>query len=171
MIPPFDSRGLLPSTDGDAPYQTTVDEIHERLVATLGSPAWRVGLFTSWQTVSRAVAETVPSARWWVWGCFVSDHREPLFGESETLSTIVIVPEAEIRLLGDRLPMLVGFLQAAEEQYRVDVDLVYEFEPGDDRTIETMDVLDFRWRPRASKGVADHATRELESAGFLEVRP
>lgn len=169
MIPPFGDSGLLPSSDG-LPYPTTMDEVERRFVLDRGSIAWRVELFSGFKIVHAAVIEIVPSARWWLWGCFVSNHREPAMGNNQVISALTILPEPELRVLGSaRLAMLLAFLQAAEKNYRVDAAIVFEFQPDDDRRIETMDALEGKWRPRAERGDADHSGGELVPAGFVEL--
>jgi hypothetical protein len=169
MIPSFDTSGLLPPSPGDQPYPATMDELDRRFVLDLGSLAWRVELRDGFQVVRAAVADFVPSARWWLWGCFISSHAEPAMGNHQVMSALVILPESEVRTLGARLPVLVTFLQVAETQHRVDAAMVYEFEPGDERNIDTMDAMEGKWRLRARVGVADHGTGELVPAGFVEV--
>jgi hypothetical protein len=144
-------------------------EVEERFVLDLGSPTWRTELFDRFRAVHAATAATVPSTRWWLWGCFVSNHATPVMGNNQVMNALAILPEPELRGLGARLTMLVGFLQAAEMNYGVDAAIVYEFEPGDDRNVETLEALEGKWRPRAQVGIADHSTGSLVPAGFVEV--
>jgi hypothetical protein len=169
MLPDFTPEGLLPPTEHGLPYRCTRDEIYERFVVDRGSPDWRVRLFEGWDLVRLAVADVVPSATWWLWGCFVSSHELPLFGADETVSSIVILPAREVLREAHRRALLVEFLQSAEENHRVDVGIVYDFDTDHPDHLETIEALEFNWRPRASQGIADHATRELVDAGFLEV--
>ncbi len=90
-------------------------------------------------------------------------------GNNQVMSALAILPGPGLRTLGPRLTMLVGFLQAAEINHRVDAAIVYEFEPGDDRNIETIEAIEGKWRPRAQVGVADRSTGVLVPAGFVEV--
>jgi hypothetical protein len=168
VIPPFSESGLLPPDPMDQGYDCSAAEVEQRLVVELGSPDWRVRLFQGWEIVRRTVSELVPTARWWLWGCFISSHLDPLWGEDEVLSSLVILPVAD--LPKDNLTaMLVSFLQVAPEQHYVDAAFVFDFAEGSDEHLETIDALEFKWRPRAILGVADHATGELEPAGFLEI--
>lgn len=170
MIPGFSVHGLLPPGPLDAGYLATVEEVEANFVGALGSPEWRVALFEGWRSVSAAVWEDVPGARWWLWGCFVSNHPIPLHGQHESLTSLVILPEGEVAALGwHRQAKLRTFLQAAEGNHRVDVSVVYEFLPGDERVVDTMELLEYKYRPRASRGVADHSTGTLVAAGFVEV--
>ena len=66
--------------------------------------------------VKRAVGELVPTARWWLWGCFVSNHPDPLFGDAEVLSSLVILPVVDLPDPNITL-MMVQFLQAAESNF------------------------------------------------------
>jgi hypothetical protein len=168
MIPPFDEHGLLPPSD--FPYQTTMDEIEQRFVLDVGSAAWRVELLDGFKLVCSAVGGTVPSARWWLWGCFVSNHAEPVMGNNQVMNSLAILPVRDLPQSDAGLAMLVGFLQVAERNHRVDAPWVYEFEPGDDGNLDTMEALE-KWRPRAQVGIADHSTRDLVPAGFVEVLP
>ncbi|MHB8246133.1 MAG: DUF6932 family protein [Acidimicrobiales bacterium] len=168
MIPPFDDRGLLPSSD--LPYSTTMDEVEQRFVVELDSPAWRVELFDGFKLVHAAVAESVPSAYWWLWGCFVSNHQDPVMGNSQVMNSLAILPVRDLPLSPAGLAMVVGFLQVAEINHRVDAPMVYEFDPGDEQNIDTMEALE-KWRPRAEMGVADHGSGLLVPARFLELLP
>jgi hypothetical protein len=170
MIPPFGEQGLLPAREHDLPYDCTADEIRQRFVVDLGSPAWRQALFDGWSLLRAATADFVPSARWWLWGCFVSSHEEPLFGEAETLSSIVILPASDLPPERHRLAMLLDFLGSAQQRHRVDVGIVYEFATQHPSYLDTVEALDFKWRPRASQNIADHATKLLVRAGYLEVQ-
>lgn len=67
--------------------------------------------------------------------------------------------------------MLVNFIQRTPEEHSIDAGFVFEFSEGTDEFLETLDALDFKWRRRAIVGVADHSTKELVPAGFLEVGP
>lgn len=169
MLPEFTAGGLLPPRDDGRPYQTDMDEIRQRFVLERGSPRWRAALFDGWSNVRSVVAELCPGATWWLWGCFVSSHDEPLFGDHESLSTMVILPARE--LTNSALTQtLVSFLAGAEEQHRVDVRRVVAFDADDPRYLDTVDLV-ARWRAQARVNVADHTTKELVPAGWLEVRP
>jgi hypothetical protein len=170
-IPAFDHRGLLPPNLNGAGYVCTPEEIETRLVGELGAPVWRLALYNGWDSVRRTVLSLAPTARWWLWGCFVSNHPEPLWGDLEVLSSIVILPVTELPRQLEHLELLMTFIQAAQTNYRVDVGAVFEFEPDDPNHLDTIDELEFKWRPRATLGIADHVTRVLEPAGFLEVLP
>ncbi len=171
MIPPFTPEGLLPPTDHGEPYACTRDEIEQRFVIERGSPQWRVTLFDGWDLVSVAVADLVPGATWWLWGCFVSAHEDPLFGDAESLSALVLLPVASMPASPGQRAVLVDFLHAAEQNYRVDVRIVFEYEREHPSYVDvTQEALEFRWRPSASLGVADHTTKELVPAGFVKVR-
>jgi len=67
-------------------------------------------------------------AIWWLWGCFVSNHEEPLFGEHESMSCLVILPVAGLTVDSPSVTMLVDFLRGAEERHRVDVGIVYDLD-------------------------------------------
>jgi hypothetical protein len=170
MIPPFTPEGLLPPTEHNRPYGCTRDEVRERFVVERGSTPWRVQLFEGWELVCNVVADIVPGAIWWVWGCFVSAHEDPLFGEAESLSTIVILPFRQLPSEPHRLALLLDFLHGAEERHRVDVGIVYAYDPDHPGYVaQTVGALEFKWRPRAGMGVADHTSKELVPAGYLEV--
>jgi hypothetical protein len=168
MLPDFTPGGLLPPGAAGRPYATDPDEIKARFVIERGSPAWRVDLFARWSDVRSVVAELCPGATWWLWGCFVSSHDEPLFGEHETLSAMVLLPAGELTSVAVS-QALVSFLARAEEQHRVDVRPVFAFDVGDPRSLETVAMVE-RWRAQAAVNVADHTTMELVTAGWLEVR-
>ena len=170
MIAGFDDRGLLPPPPQDHGYGCTPAEIEQRFVTDLGSQQWRVDLFAGWDLLRGTVAQLVPSASWWLWGCFVSNHREPLFGELQDLSSVVILPVADLPSI-DQGTMLMQWLQGAGSSHRVDVAVVFGFDVAHPDHLETVEALELKWRPRALSGVADHATRELVPAGFLEVLP
>jgi hypothetical protein len=53
----------------------------------------------------------------------------------------------------------------------VDVTPIFEHLPEHPDHLEAVDVREFKWRPRAAMNVADHRTKELVPAGFVEVRP
>jgi hypothetical protein len=54
----------------------------------------------------------------------------------------------------------------------VDVGIVYDFDRAHpDYVSATVEALETKWRPRATKGVADHSERTQVDAGFLEVEP
>jgi hypothetical protein len=149
----------------------TVAEVRQRFVDDLGAPSWRVTLFDGWDILRRGVAVFVPSARWWLWDCFISDHTEPLFGESETMQAVVILPAAHLPREEHEIAMLVDFIRSAQGRHGVDLTMVLEYPPGHPDNIETMDALEGRWRPRAVLNVADHVTRVRVPAGFVEVQP
>ncbi len=67
--------------------------------------------------------------------------------------------------------MLLDFLQGALDKHRVDAGYVFEFAPNSPYRSETLEALEFKYRPRATLGVADHESMELVPAGFLEVLP
>lgn len=100
----------------------------------------------------------------------MTSHEQPIFGDDETISAVVMLP---VRELPDRgqLTAVVSFLRSAGEQQGVDIGIVYEFEPDHPAYVDTMDELEWKWRPRAAAGFADHMTKELVPAGYLEVRP
>lgn len=162
---------MLPLPPGEGPYQTDMIELEARFVTGLGSPSWRVELFDSFSAVRGTVGAALPSARWLLWGCFVSAHREALDGDSQVLSALAILPGVDVESLGGQLPMLIIFLQTAEAQHKVDAGFVFEFAAGDDRNLDTMEALEAKWLPRARRGVADHASRVLVPAGYVEVAP
>ena len=169
MLPGFTSGGLLPPRDEARPYLTDPDEIRARFVVERGSPGWRVELFDGWSSVRSVVAELCAGATWWLWGCFVSSHDEPLFGVRETLSAMVLLSARELTSAA-LTRALVSFLARAEEQHRVDVRTVIAFDAGDPRYLDTVDAVE-RWRGQAQMNVADHTTMELVPAGWLEVGP
>ncbi len=96
MIPPFDRRGLLPLMGADEPYRCSVGEVKQRLVTDRGLPEWRRSLFDGWDLLQRSVGVRVPSTRWWLWGCFVSDHAEPLDGEYQTVNALAFIPTVDL---------------------------------------------------------------------------
>jgi hypothetical protein len=171
MMPPFEPTGLLPPTTNGVPYVCTVDEVRKRFVEEVGAPPWRVYLFDRWELLRRSIGLVVPSARWWLWGCFISAHRTPQFGDYETIQAILLVPAADLPTADDQVALLVNSIRSAQEYHRVDLSIVVEFPPGDPRNIETMDALETKWRPRAVLNVADHASGEHVPAGFVEVQP
>jgi hypothetical protein len=149
-IPAFDGRGLLPPTTNGPGYTCSAEEVQTRFVTDLGSPEWRVGLFDGWDLLRRAVRQLVPSARWWLWGCFVSNHVAPLFGEHETLNALVILPVAELPSDEAQGTMLLNFIQGALQNHRVDAAWVFEFAPESPQHIETIENLEYKYRPRAT---------------------
>lgn len=171
MIPPFAPTGLLPPGPLDAGFVCTRDEVLDRFATPHAIPGWRKALFEAWDLVREATAEVVPSAVWWLWGCAVSNHAEPLFGDDETLSAVVILPMTDLPVELPRRAMLIDFLRTAEVHHRVDVGIVYQFDSDHPDALFTVEALEWRWRRRASHGIADHVTRELVPAGFLEVQP
>lgn len=138
-----------------------------RFVIERGSPPWRVELFDGWLNVRSVVAELCPGASWWLWGCFVSSHDEPLFGDHESLSTMVLLPARELTSAA-LTQVLVSFLAGAEEQHRVDARTVFAFDVGDPRYLDTVGMVE-RWRAQAQVNIADHTTMDLVPAGWLEV--
>jgi hypothetical protein len=170
MIPEFGSGGLLPPAPGDQGYRCTLSEVEKRFVLDIGSPDWRTELFRNWSGLRVAVGEMVLSAWWWLWGCFISNHREPLFGDLEVLSSLVILPVVDLPDI-NLITMVVHSLQAAESNFKVDASYVFEFPAGDENVIETMEALEFLYRPRVSRGIEDHESKVLVPAGFIEVGP
>ena len=170
MIPPFDSRGLLPPSAHGEGYLCTAGEIRKRFVEDLGSPSWRVELFAGWEKLAGVVWSMVPSAWWWLWGCFVSNHPAPLFGEREVMTAVVVLPVADLPSQREHIEMLRTYIQGAQETCRVDCGFVIEFPEGDERRLDTTEDLEFKYRDRATSAVADHVSRDLVPAGFLEVR-
>ena len=169
MIPDFNQDGLLHPPSTGFRIGARADEVRQRFVVERGSPDWRVRLFDGWDLVRNVVGEFFPSATWWLWGCFVSSHEHPVFGDDETCSAVVMLPVDELPSPG-QLAAAVGFLSSAE-QYGVDVGIVYEFDSGHPAHIDTIEALELVWRPRAIRGFADHVTKELVPAGFPEVTP
>lgn len=169
MIPEFGAGGLLPPNEGSAPYVCNPEEVEQRLVTDLGAPDWRVRLFQGWSTVRATASELAPTARWWLWGCFVSNHSDPLFGADEVLDCLVILPSSEVRDDG-LADMLISYLQAAVREHAVDARWVIDFPNGSEEWIDTFQAIEFKWRGQASMGIADHISKELVPAGFLEVQ-
>lgn len=167
MLPPLDNRGLLPHRP--TPYECDVTEVKARFVDALGAPAWREDLFAGWDLLRRSIASLVPTARWWIWGWFVSGHEDPQFGDRETIQAVVLLPVADMPVDAERMALFSAAIQAAQSLNRVDVSPVYLFPPGHPGEIDTLDVLEFKWRPRASVGVPLAGAGDLEPAGFLEV--
>lgn len=168
MIPPFGSNGLLQPTEGDVPYECTVDEVRERLVVEPGGQAWRSELFESWELLFLAVRNVVPSARWWLWGNLVSNHPEPLFGPHQTVDAATLLPAGDLPTTGPELTMLVDFLRTAHLRHRVDVTTVFLFAPDDPRHLSGVAVLE-EARARAARNIADYESKLLIPAGFVEV--
>lgn len=171
MLPPFDSNGLLPPTPHGEPYVCTVDEVRRHFVDDLGAPAWRVALFEGWDLVRRGVGLLVPSSRWWLWGCFVSSHPEPVFGQFETVQALVICPAVDLPQSDHEVAMLLNFIASAQEHHHVDLTAVYEFPLDHPAQLDAVDALEFKWRPRATRNIGDHVTKMLVPAGFVEVQP
>jgi hypothetical protein len=169
MIPEFGPGGLLLPNEQSLPYQCTLEEVERRLVTDMGSPAWRVRLFQGWATVRSSVHELVPTARWWLWGCFVSNHPDPLWGSDEVLSSLVILPADEMPEAGIA-SMLISYLQLARTEDAVDAAWVVDFPNGSEESLDTIEAIEFKWRPRAAVGIADHSSMELSPAGYLEIR-
>lgn len=170
MIPEFDERGLLPAPPLGHGYTCTPAGVEQRFVVDLGSPRWRVDLFRGWDLLRGTVAQLVPTASWWLWGCFVSNHLEPLYREFQDLSSLVTLPVHDLPST-EQGTMLLQWLQDARSTHRVDVATVFGFPVDHSEHLETVDALEMKWRPRALSNVADHDTRELVPAGFLEVLP
>jgi hypothetical protein len=170
MIPAFGTGGLLPPNSNNNPYPCTAEEVRARFVEELGSPEWRVALYEGWDLLRRGVGNLVPSARWWLWGCFISSHLEPLFGEHESLQAVVFLPVFDIPKTDHEQAMLVDFLRSAHARH-VDVTPLYEHAIDHPDYVEIIDAVEFKWLPRASKNIADHVERDLVPAGFVEVLP
>ena len=171
MLPPFNEAGLLPASPNGEPYPCTAAEVRAVFVDGLGAPAWRVELFEGWDLLRRGVAQLVPPARWWLWGCFISAHVEPLFGERETIQAVVLLPVPDLPATDHEIAMLVDFIGNAQDRHRVDATPIFERLPDHPDYLEAVDALEFKWRPRATMNVADHRTMELVPAGFVEVGP
>jgi hypothetical protein len=82
------------------------DEIKPKFVIELGSSAWRVELFEGWQGLAGMVRSMVPSAWWWLWGCFVSNHPVPLFGDRELIGAVVVLPLLDVPVQREHGEML-----------------------------------------------------------------
>jgi hypothetical protein len=90
--------------------------------------------------VRSAVAGTVHSARWWLWGSFVSNHVEAVTATDQVMKSLVILPVRDLPQSDGGLAMLVGFRQVAERNHRVDAPRVYEFEPGGRPSSDDLDM-------------------------------
>ena len=52
----------------------------------------------------------------------------------------------------------------------MDVGIVYDLDRAHpDYLSATVEALETKWRPRATRGIADHVERTQVNAGFLEV--
>lgn len=170
-LPGFTAEGLLPPTPSGDPYVCDADGVRSHLVDLPGGQDWRRRLFDGWDLMRSSVSVIVPSARWWLWGCFVSNHAEPLWGDLERIDAVVILPASDVPTDPVALDHLLGYLRGAHEHHDVDVSFVLEVPSHHPHYTEVRAQLDGKWRPRATKGVADHRTRVLVPAGFIEVAP
>jgi len=170
-LPPFQSDGLLPPNVADAPYVCRLDEVHQRLVVDRGKPPWRERLFEGWDQLRLIVADFNPATVWWLWGAFVSTAPEPLFGEHETISAAALMPAESMPAEVHRRAALRALLQRAEHEFYVDVIPIYDFPADHPDHLLTVEELELKVRPRASKGIADFSSKELVPAGYVEVRP
>lgn len=163
MLPEFSPGGLLPPSASGEPYSATIDEIRIVFVEPFPDAPWRLDLFRQWALVRAFVESMIPGARWWLWGCFVSNHEEPLFGEYQSLSSLVFLPPV-VDLSNEQVGTLIHFLQGAEERRRVDVAILFN-------EIQTQSFAEAvaKWRRRAQRGVAHHMSKELVDCGFVEV--
>jgi hypothetical protein len=87
------------------------------------------------------------------------------------IGAVVVLPVLDLPLQREHGEILLYNIQAAEATCRVDAGFVFEFPEPDLRHLETVEALELKWRDRATSGVADHVSRQLVPAGFLEVRP
>lgn len=171
MIPPFTTDGLLPPSLDGRGHECSPTDVRQRFVDDLDAPAWRVSLFEGWNEIRAGVSRLVPESRWWLWSCFVSNHPVPLFGEAETLEALVILPVQSVPTSDAELSLLSAALDPGRAQnvLRVVLAVVYEHPPNHPDRIESIEALEYKWRPRAILNVADHNSRDLVPAGFLEV--
>ena len=95
VIPELDPvTHRLPFTDSGSPYLATLDEIRNRYVdGRLGSPRRRLiwQAFSLWGSLT---AETLPGARIWISGSFVTDKTYP-----SDLDAILVVEARHEKLL------------------------------------------------------------------------
>lgn len=171
MLPPFAPNGLLPPTSSGAPHPCSAEEVRDRFVVDQRAPAWRVRLFEGWNRLRLIVADFNPATTWWLWGRFVSAHDNPLFGERETMSAAALLPVGSMPAEDHRVAALLSLLQSAEENFRVDVEKVFEYPADHPDHLLTIGALEYRIRPRACVGIADDATKLLVPTGFVEVKP
>lgn len=167
MLPDFDERGLLPPTPDGSPYRCSVLDVEQRFVA--GQQPWRRELFDGWDILRSGVAVLAPATRWWLWGNFISAHEEPLYGDAQTIDAIALLTAEQIQPA--LLPMLADFFRTAQALHRTDATPLLEFDEGDPRNEEIRDMLATKWLPRATRNIANYESRDLESAGFVEVLP
>lgn len=114
-VPAFDERGLLPPTEHGEGYVCTPSEIRQRFVVELGDTVWRASLFQGWDEL-RPGRSVVPSAWWWLWGCFVSDHVRPLWGDDEVRDAVVVLAVQELVRKPEHGEMVLSVVQGARRR-------------------------------------------------------
>ncbi len=171
MIPPFDPEtGLLPPHPDGFGYPCSAEDVRVRLVEDLGSTPWRVELFDGWRRLHAGIADLVPSARWWLWGCFVTSHAEPLWADRQWVDCLVQIEVSDLPAPEARQDQLAALVDTGwAQQLRVDLAVVYVYPTTHPGNLVSVEMLESKWRPRATVNIADHEAMELVPAGFLEV--
>lgn len=170
MFPGFTPAGLLPPTADDEPYPYSLQDVRKVFVDDLGAPEWRHRLYESLELLHTAVATIVPTARWWLWGCFVSNHLSPAWGDLERLDLLVLLDVQDLPTAEHELEMLMGLVRSSGERHPVNLSPVYLYPAGHPGTVASESVLS-KYRARAVKGIADHGSMDLVPAGYTEVQP
>jgi hypothetical protein len=92
VIPDLDpTSGRLPFQGTESPYTTTLDELESRFVDRAPGEARRRLIWDAFNVWLRLARDTLPGARLWVSGSFVTDKIEP----SDIDVVLVIRPEHE----------------------------------------------------------------------------
>lgn len=116
VIPDLDpTSGRLPFQGADRPYTTTLDEFEARFVDHAHGAARRRLIWDAFNVWLRLARDTLPGARLWVSGSFVTEKTEP----SDIDVVLVIRPEHEPALapvLDDRVRVLLTHLNVASTQ-------------------------------------------------------
>lgn len=167
MLPEFDENRLLPPTPDGSPHQCTAADVEERFVT--GRQPWRRQLYDGWDILRRSVAVLAPSTTWWLWGNFVTGHEQPLFGGAQRVDALAVIPASDLQ--ADLLPMITDFFRTAHSHHHTDASYLFTFDDGDARNQEATDVITTKWRPRATRNIADYESKLLVPAGFVEVLP
>ncbi len=132
--------------------------------------AWRRHLFDQWDLLRMSVAVICPNTRWWLWGTLVTSRVTAFQGGLATVNAVAIIAASELPHDEGQRELLTRSIGFAEQQHRVDADLVFEFPVGDTRSLMTDEAL-AKWRRRASRNIVDDETRDQVDAGYIEVLP
>ena len=166
-LPDFDGRGVLPPTEHGEPHLADSSEVEQRFVVDRDSQEWRIRLMRGWHETSQAIWEDCPGAYWWLWGTFVTQHLEPRFGDRETLTCAVFLPDDDLSALSlPRRNQLIWYIQDAERRLGVDVSWVLDLPPDDEDYLEQRMAAE-KYRDRARRSPIEDDEMPV---GFVEVR-